>query len=224
VILNRTLFNQPINLGVQLELISEQADISAYSTFANTAQGRLHYMTDSRFSKFYVFPGLHDENFVHAHRDIYFADNLRYGATRRQRVFEPEEAQNIEVAQNEYALQDAVTELQQGFGGNSAINYDFSHIGKDRAVMMISVWGNDIYWNVLGPLTGTLPDLQMPADIEAILDSKEVIYLDIGSYGYMMPGGFAAWSKAIAEDSRRNYELRQAYFDNYDAEYLEFRL
>ncbi|WP_394390136.1 hypothetical protein [Shewanella woodyi] len=219
------MFTGSDNLGVLLDIQTDADDTSHLRSYANTFNGQQHSVFDSE--RMYVFPQLQEYNLVQAYRFVDLESTAQgeidYTAIRRIRVTDPEEVQNITIAQNEVLLLEAANQLFSGIISGNSASYDFSHIGAGRSAFTMDVNAANFDWYLTGPLKGEVPDLALPANIEnALADS--VTRMAISTFGYHQGGSIELLRSEWAKETRTPGALRTAYFDNYDTELISITL
>lgn len=220
LVLTADLVSDAANEGVDVSFYDNYDGISRAYTYGLNKDGRRHFMRSPDILS--VFPGIYSNNYLQLFhsRDLGSTaeGSLSYHAGRRIKVTEPTQVQTVDIADNEQAMLASVNALLQGIASGSAVNYDLGNIGTNRAGLMVFVNGNGMYWSINGPLKGTFPDLQLPAEIEAQLETADIQQISFQSSGYRQAGGINALREQLATESRSGTKLRPAFFDNYDYE------
>ncbi|WP_372872600.1 hypothetical protein [Shewanella sp.] len=208
------------NMGQEVSFYEPYGDVDYLRVYGLNADGRRHQMGTP--SPLYVFPGIHSNNFLQGYRTKFLGSTaegeMTYHAARRMKVTDPGQMQNLEIADNDQQLLVAVNALLQGFDSDSAVNYNIEGIGSGRAGLFVWVYGPGLDWSIDGPLKGTVPDLNLPPDVETLFETKTISSISFSSSGYRQSGGINELRKQLATESRSGSKLRPAFFDNYDYE------
>ena len=223
--LTANMFTGPDNLGVLLDVQTDADDVSHLRSYANTLGGRKH--SEFGIGQMYIFPGLHENNFVQAYRFVDLEStaqgNIDYSSVRRIKVTDPKSVQDITIAQNETLMLEAANQLFSGIINDNAAAYDFSHIGSGRSAFAMDVNATNFDWYLTGPLKGEMPDLALPDNIENALDDS-VTSMYLATFGYHQGGSLELLRSEWAKETRTPGALRPAYFDNYDSESITITL
>ncbi|MGS0689417.1 hypothetical protein [Shewanella sp. 0m-4] len=90
--------------------------------------------------------------------------------------------------------------------GQAPYQYDFSNVSTDIALTHMSLSGDidngDAEWIIWGGVSGSMPDIKLPADLDAKFDSLNYPRLQIGVRGYGSEKPLSEWRKLLAERSR----------------------
>ncbi len=225
VVIEQAMMTGNDNLGrlVSVNFISDNNYNLSKRTFSESLYGRIN-----RFSwddEPVIFSGLFENNFVTGNQGYELGNNelgrICYSGQRRIRADE-KSTKTINVPQNSQRLLAVSQQIMQGVNSESIeVDYDFSGIGNGRSIFEIRMYDNqDISWSITGPLSGTIPDLDLPTNIETRLSQMSSPGLSIATYGYHFSGTYHQYLAKYAQESRKTGQIRGAFFDNWEVETL----
>ncbi len=90
--------------------------------------------------------------------------------------------------------------------GQAPYQYDFSNVSTDIGLTHMTLSGDtgdgSAEWIIWGGVSGSMPDLKLPTDLNAKFDSLYSPRLQIGVRGYGSEKPLSEWRKLLAERSR----------------------
>ena len=227
IVIPSSIFEGEENEGVQLSLDTSSSELVnlVYSTFSETEFGRVNWIRWS--SELQVFPSLYDNNFLSAS----VAENLggnEYGdvfymAGARKRITDVNTTQILNLPQDQNAFLAATSAILDSMINDGPSSYNFSNIGSGNTMLYVSLFDSAVgSWDIDAPLSGTMPDLILPAAIEQKFEQMTQPSLNIQVYGYNThnPSQYDAFRKKRAETTRSTDKTRSNFFDNYTYQYL----
>ena len=125
--------------------------------------------------------------------------------------------------QDQNAFLAATSAILDSMINDGPSSYNFSNIGSGNTMLYVSLFDSAVgSWDIDAPLSGTMPDLILPAAIEQKFEQMTQPSLNIQVYGYNThnPSQYDAFRKKRAETTRSTDKTRSNFFDNYTYQYL----
>ena len=225
--LDSSMFFADISRSEQLEVnyISSSFDVRKY-TFSETPYGRMSWINWE--NEPYIFPNLFEHNFVTGNLFEYVDTNengdIYYASQRRKRVNSTAETIDINIPENKEEMLLKTAELLLSLTENSATAFDFTNIGEGRNIVTFELSQSSVAsWRIQAPLTGVLPDFDLPNDIQNELQKIERPDFTVQVYGYHSGLSADDFRDKVAEINRQNLEIRSSFFDNYEVDSILIR-
>jgi hypothetical protein len=227
IVIPSSLFENTVNEGVSLsyDTSSSEPASTTYSTFSETEFGRVNWIRWS--SELQVFPGLYDNNFIAASAYESLSGNeygdVYYSTGTRKRVADVNAVQVLNLPQDQNGFLAATSVILDSMVNDGPSYYDFSNIGSGNTMLYVSLTDAVVGgWSIDAPLSGTMPELILPASIEQKFEQMMQPNLSIQIYGYNThnPSQYHAFRKQRAETTRSTEKTRSNFFDNYTYQYL----
>ena len=169
------------NTALQSQLInvSSNVEVNAYRVLARMMDGKIEQVF-SNSQQPSMFTELYESQFVQGLR--WQSDsNFSYITGSQLKVNKPESEHHIVFPVSHDPLKLEVENLAQDIklqGLN--VNYDFSHLEHEYDIAEIQLYEADaLAWYFDAPISGTLPKLQMPPNIQQIIDELQAIQVSV---------------------------------------------
>ncbi|MBM7071122.1 hypothetical protein JQC92_03565 [Shewanella sp. 202IG2-18] len=218
--LDSSMFFADISRSSMLDVnyISSSLDVRK-RTFAETRDGRKAWLKWDEQP--YIFPNLYENNFVTGGLFEYVesSDNgdIYYSSQRRKRVGSTAGTITIEVPENQSLMLEKTVELLVALTEDSQITYDFTDIGAGRSLVSLNLsLSNGASWQVRSPLSGVLPDLELPEDVKSAFEATDSADFYLTVFGYHSGLNANEFRRKTAEINRMNLEVRSSFYDNYE--------
>lgn len=219
------ILNEPNNQATRVNYSAGTYGIDHVHSYANSVEGRRHKSFEPAGKAVYSVPGLNQDSFIQAYRDISFGyvepGNVDYTAYRRYRIEDPASHYELFTPTNEVELLERLNSTLANAG--SSTSYDFSNLDPGYQALTLSIESANMEWQVTGALTGVIPDFKLPRAIEDDL-YEQIEEFSLFTFGYNKSGNIDELRSMWAKESRSHGYLRPAYFDNYVAEAISINI
>lgn len=173
-----------------------------------------------------LFPALFDRNLVLATRGVELAGNelgsTYYRALTRRAVTDTSKNLSLNLPLNENQMLEETTRLLAAMNTAGSVSYDFSFSAAHMQVASISIGDFDhVKWMISGPLQGTIPDLDLPAHLQAAFDGITAPGISLQVWGYEGMADLYDWRAEFSKASRSTAKMRSTKFDNYNRELID---
>lgn len=129
-------------------------------------------------------------------------DGLWYYSAQRIAVGASDSNLQIDVPQIRDEMLMKLQAVLINAGDANKLSYDFASLGN-YTTMNLQLSNSASDWLIEGPSKGTIPDLRMPADVQAVLDGNDDEYeITFGLYRYDPSWDYATFQKKLAQRSR----------------------
>lgn len=231
ILISSSLFGNSNNVGVLLtaSVVPFQPFNTRFRTYSETEYGRINWLGWQHEPQ--IFPNLYANNFVSSYFDENMGGNqygdLYYFSSVQKRVTNPTVEQFLELPQNQFQLLEQTDVILSSMVNDGPTNYDFSTIGKGKILLSVRLGENGIAdWSVEAPLTGVMPELSLPSEIELKFErmTNPKMYVMIYGYNTHLPSQFNEYRQQRAKRSREQSGVRSSQIDNYVYELIDIRL
>lgn len=231
IVVSSSLFSDSSNAGVLLNttISPTQPANTHLRTFAETEYGRVNWYSWQHDPQ--VFPGLYTNNFFTASFSEGMGGNqygdLFYLSGARIRVTDANAALSLNLQQNQNELLEQTNVILNAMVTDGPSVYDFSTIGTGKTLLVAELGERGVaVWSVEAPLSGTMPELDLPDAIEAKFEQMTSPRMMITIYGYNTHSvsQFNEYRKQRAIHSRSSSKVRSSFFDNYVYEMIDVTL
>lgn len=193
----------------------------SFDGWRNYSQDDLVFVYPTLTNKSYVWPARYGQEYI----GNVIADSY---SSARHLVTAEGTTSPIMLWQPANEFSDAVYRLFNEIStGKGPYQYDFSGVGEVALTHMTLLGetdSGDADWTIWGGAAGSMPDLKLPADLDAKFDSLYSARLQIGIRGYGAEKSLAQWRKLLLE--RRAMADNEISVLDYETNYmsLEFEL
>ncbi|WP_028117554.1 hypothetical protein [Ferrimonas senticii] len=165
-----------------------------------------NYLSVDDPSELWYFPELHQDTLISGYRLERLDSQVEYVSGIRQ------------------PIEDGAVTLPDWHGGSAfqlrvasvleSSAYDFRDVGLNKSMLSIDSYGNDVSWSINAPLNGSIPDLDLPADIQAEFGSLDDLTVTIGLWGYGSRNSYGDFLQLLQQgqiDNRHDDPRYQQY-------------
>ncbi|QYJ71630.1 hypothetical protein K0H59_00815 [Shewanella sp. FJAT-51649] len=169
-----------------------------------------------------LFPELFNRNLVSASQQIDLGGNdigtMSYVGLTRRAVADASNNLSLNLPLNENLMLSEVTRLMSTIGNAGSTNYDFSFNANRMQGVQVTLSQSNDYWSISGPLKGSIPDLDLPAHLQAAFDDSSMTSMSFYVWGYSGMADLYDLRSELSKSSRSTNSIRSTKFDNYDYE------
>jgi hypothetical protein len=216
--------NEFKNAGRALTVNTNVPNVTLNS-FTPSKAGRSSNIFISRYDKtpLRVFEQAGVKSIVRAYQSSY-ESRISYYRTKQYAISSTENTVDIMLPQNKEDLLSLLQKNLTAVTTSNSIAYDYSQFQSYNGIQF-TLNGSVFQWLITGPLKGTIADLELPKDVQSVLDSNPTLQsFDIDLYGYDTSWDYKTFNRKMAERSRDLSKEMSGDFNDYVREGLTISL
>ncbi|UJF22156.1 hypothetical protein [Shewanella sp. OMA3-2] len=224
-------FDSAKNEGTLLSVIVNpyEPNVTRYTTFSETESGRVNWLTWTKGPQ--VFPALLDNNFISVSASESLGGNefgdLHYQSGIRKKVINANVQQDLNLPQDQYQMLAETQAILDGMLNGGGASYNFTNIGSGNILLAVDLFEyGAARWYIEAPLSGMMPELSLPANIESRFEQLTQPRMTVSIYGYQNHASnqYQEFRQQRAGKIRENSAVRSSFFDKYTYQLIDINL